>query len=42
MYYIVTFLQGAAIPEEIPNTETLEALEKVEEMVKAGSDQPIR
>ena len=39
MYYIVAYLQGAAIPEEIPNTETLEALEEVEEMIKAGSGQ---
>lgn len=39
MYYIIAYLQGAAIPEEIPNTETLEALEEVEEMIKAGSGQ---
>lgn len=39
MYYIVAYLQGAAIPEEIPNTETMEALEEVEEMIKTGSGQ---
>ncbi|MCH5344004.1 MAG: hypothetical protein J1E64_08185 [Acetatifactor sp.] len=39
MYYIVAYLQGAAIPEEIPNMETLEALEEVEEMIRTGSGQ---
>ena len=39
MYYIVAYLQGAAIPEELPNTETIEALEEVEEMIRNGSGQ---
>lgn len=39
MYYIVAYLQGAAVPEEIPNAATLDALEEVEEMIKAGSGQ---
>lgn len=39
MYYIVSYLQGAAVPEEIPNVETLEAMAEVEEMIKAGSGQ---
>ncbi len=26
MYYIIAYLQGAAIPEEIPNAETMEAM----------------
>ena len=39
MYYIVAYLQGAAVPEEIPNAETLEAMAEVEEMIKAGSGQ---
>lgn len=39
MYYIVAYLQGAAIPEEVPNAETLEALEEVEEMIKTCSGQ---
>ena len=34
MKYIVAYLQRAAIPEGIPNAETLEALEEVEEMIK--------
>ena len=39
MYYIVAYLQGAAIPEDIPNTETLDAMAEVEEMIKTGSGQ---
>lgn len=39
MYSIVAYLQGAAVPDEIPNAETIEAMAKVEEMVKAGSGQ---
>lgn len=30
MYYIIAYLQGAAVPEEIPNTETLEAFAEIE------------
>ncbi len=38
MYYIVAYLQGAAVPDEIPNAETMEAITEVEEMIKAGRD----
>ncbi len=30
MYYIIAYLQGAAIPEEVPNAETLEAFAELE------------
>ena len=30
MYYIVAYLQGAAVPEEIPNAETLSSMEELE------------
>lgn len=30
MYYIIAYLQGAAVPEEIPNAETLEAFAEIE------------
>ncbi len=30
MYYIIAYLQGAAIPEEIPNAETIEAIQELE------------
>ena len=39
MYYIVSYLQGAAVPEETPNAETLDAMAEVEEMIKTGSGQ---
>lgn len=28
--YVIAYLQGAAIPEEIPNAETLEAMQELE------------
>ncbi|MCM1236179.1 MAG: hypothetical protein NC489_39350 [Ruminococcus flavefaciens] len=30
MCYIIAYLQGAAIPEEAPNEETLEAMQELE------------
>lgn len=30
LIYVISYLQGAAIPEEIPNAETLAAIEKLE------------
>ena len=30
MYYIIAYLQGAAVPEEIPNTETIASMEELE------------
>lgn len=30
MYYIVAYLQGAAIPEEAPNAETIASIEELE------------
>lgn len=39
MYYIVTYLQGAAVPEEIPNAETLEAFAETDEMIRTGNGQ---
>lgn len=37
LIYIIAYLQGAAIPEETPNAETLEALEETESMIQAGA-----
>lgn len=39
MYYIIGVLEGAAIPDEIPNDETLAAFAEVDEMKKNGSGQ---
>ncbi|MDE7477131.1 MAG: hypothetical protein K2M91_04130 [Lachnospiraceae bacterium] len=30
MYYIVAYLQGAAVPEEMPNMETIASIEELE------------
>lgn len=30
MYYVVAYLQGAAIPDEIPNAETISSIEELE------------
>ena len=30
MYYIVAYLQGATVPEEIPNTQTIASIEELE------------
>lgn len=29
LFYVVSYLQGAAVPDEIPNAETLEAFEEL-------------
>lgn len=30
LYYVISFLQGAAVPDETPNAETLEAFAELE------------
>ncbi len=39
MFYIIGILEGAAIPEDIPNEETLAAFAEVDEMKNNGSGQ---
>ena len=41
MFYIIAYLQGAAIPdeEEAPNSETRAAIQEVDEMVQTGKGQ---
>lgn len=36
LLYIIAYLQGAAVPDEIPNAETLEAMEEVNSMIESG------
>lgn len=31
MYYIIAYLQGAAVPEEIPNAETIASIGELEQ-----------
>ena len=38
MFYIIGILEGAAIPEDIPNEETLAAFAEVDEMKKTAPD----
>ena len=30
LYYVISYLQGAAVPDETPNAETLEAFAELE------------
>ncbi len=30
MYYVISYLQGAAVPDETPNSETIAAMEELE------------
>lgn len=30
MYYIVAYLQGAAVPDEMPNSETIASIDELE------------
>ena len=39
LYYVILYLQGAAVPDDTPNAETLEAMAEVEEMIRTGSGQ---
>ena len=39
MYYVLSFLEGAAIPDEIPNADTLAAIEEGEQMIADGTGQ---
>ena len=36
LLYIIAYLQGAAVPDESPNAETLEAMEEVNSMIESG------
>ncbi len=36
MIYIISYLQGAAVPNEMPNAETENAMQEVEEMIMTG------
>lgn len=30
MYYVISYLQGAAVPDEVPNAETIASIEELE------------
>ena len=37
LFYVVSYLQGVAVPDETPNAETLEAMEEVNRMIAEGT-----
>lgn len=39
LFYIIGILQGASIPDETPNAETIEAIEEIEKMKTNGTGQ---
>lgn len=39
MYYIIGVLEGAAIPEEMPNSETMAAIKEADETLSNGTGQ---
>ena len=39
MAYIIAYLQGAALPDEMPNAETRAAIAEVDAMVNSGAGQ---
>lgn len=39
MYYVISYLQGAAVPDETPNATTIAALMEGDEMLKNGTGQ---
>ena len=36
---IIFFLQGAAIPDKVPNADTIEAMNEIDNMIKTGAGQ---
>ena len=42
MMYIIAYLQGAALPDEMPNAETRAAIEEVDEMIAGGQGDQLR
>ena len=37
LLYVIAYLQGAAIPDEVPNAETIAAMAEVDQMIASGS-----
>ncbi len=37
MLYVISYLQGAAVPDEQPNDETLAAMAEVQHMIDTGA-----
>ncbi len=37
LFYVISYLQGAAVPDETPNAETLEAMAEIQHMIESGA-----
>ncbi|GFI17815.1 MAG: hypothetical protein HFI43_04730 [Lachnospiraceae bacterium] len=37
LLYVIPYLQGAALADETPNAETLEAMAEVQDMIESGA-----
>ena len=37
LFYVIPYLQGAALSDDVPNSETLEAMEEVQTMIQTGT-----
>ena len=37
LFYVISYLQGAALSDEIPNGETVEAMNEIQEMITNGA-----
>ncbi len=42
LFYVISYLQGAAVPDERPNAETVAAMQEVNEMIRTGAGQHFR
>lgn len=39
LFYVIAYLQGAAVPDEAPNDESIAAFREIDEMIKNGTGQ---
>lgn len=37
LFYVIPYLQGAALSDDVPNAETLEAMAEVQTMIQSGA-----
>ncbi len=37
LFYVISYLQGAAVPDETPNGETLAAMAEIDGMIASGA-----
>lgn len=37
LFYVIPYLQGAALSDDVPNSETLEAMAEVQTMIQTGT-----